>query len=676
MPAKSERAVKALTTKARVYVACVCVAGAAATAHSIYALIVGRTPSDWLIFAGLALFTGSFTIKIPGLPARFSVSETFIFACVLLFGPAAATITIALDGFIVSYRRQHPFDRLLFNSFEGALSIWVAAQVFFAVAQVPPLFAVLTAPAALVLPLVALTATYFLFNSTLTALAVAFETESSPFVLWRHHFLWLSLNYVAGASVSLLLVTAMRQVSFGAIGVIAPILVVSYLTFRASMGRVDDATQHAAQVNRLYRSAVETLAIAIDAKDEVTHGHIRRVQRCTVGLARAMGITDEAMIHAIDVAALLHDAGKLAVPEYILNKPGRLTAPEFEQMKLHVKIGAEIVSAIDFPYPVVPIVRSHHENWDGSGYPDRLSGTAIPIGARILAVVDCFDALTSDRPYRRRLSQDEAVKILRDRRGTMYDPAVIDAFLEVYEELMSEEIELPGHLRALAEISRSSAHRPGDSVLTSDQNAIEATEEMLAVCALSRMAAVGTITDAAFLIGTHLRRIIPGSTCVFYALDSATDHLVARHVAGPAAASLQGLRIPTGHRLTGWVAVNHQTIVNSDAALDLAEVIEATDVRFKSCLSTPLLAAETLVGVLTLYSTVPAAFNDDQVRVTHLLAPHIATILQGALEFESRSARDVPSRPPLAVSSEANRPFSGPAIRPTGGVGLKVVARH
>jgi putative nucleotidyltransferase with HDIG domain len=670
-----EQPEKVLTSRAKVYVACVCVAGAAATAHSIRAIIVGHMPSEWLVFAALALVTGSFTIKIPGLPARFSVSETFIFACVLLFGPAAATITIALDGFIVSYRRQHQLHRLLFNAFEGACSIWVASQVFFTLARVPPLHAVPTAPAPLILPLVALTATYFLFNSTLTALAVAFETGSSPAVLWRQHFLWLSLNYIAGASVSLLLVTAMRQVSFGAVAVIAPILVVSYLTFRASMGRVDDATQHAAEVNRLYRSAVETLAIAIDAKDEVTHGHIRRVQRCAVGLARALGITDEGTIQAIDVAALLHDAGKLAVPEHILNKPGRLTVPEFERMKLHVKIGAEIVSAIDFPYPVVPIVQSHHENWDGSGYPDGRAGSDIPIGARILAVVDCFDALTSDRPYRRKLSRDEAVKVLRERRGTMYDPTVVDTFLAVYQDLMSADLEPPTHHRALAEISRSSAHKADDAVQAGEQTALETTEEMMAVCTLSRAGAVGTFTDAAFLLGTHVRRIIPGATCVFYAFDPATDHLVARHVAGAPAVGLQGLRIPAGHRLSGWVAVNRQAMVNSDAALDLGEAGDVVDLAFKSCLSVPLLAAETLVGVLTLYSTSPAAFSEEQARVLQLLTPSIAATLQAALEFEGRnSGRDATTRP-LAVV-RGNRPHSEPTRPATGGAGLHVVTRH
>jgi len=661
------QATTSLLSPGNVLVACVSLGGGAAAVHSLYALVADRTPSEWLIFAALALLTGSFTIKIPSVAARFSVSETFIFSCVLLFGPAPATVTMVLDGLVISARHRHSLSRVLFNSTEGALSIWIASHIFFALAHVPPLYQHPSSIGGLVAPLVVLTATYFLCNSMLTALAVSLETGVSMFVLWQQHFLWLSLNYIAGASVALLLVATFPQVSFGAIGVIAPLLIISYLTFRASMGRVDDANQHAAQVGRLYHSAVETLAIAIDAKDEATHGHIRRVQRLTVGLARALGITDTETVQAIEVAALLHDAGKLAVPEYILNKPGKLTEPELERMKLHVKIGAEIVSAIGFPYPVVPIVRSHHENWDGSGYPDALSGTQIPIGARILAVVDCFDALTSDRPYRKRLPEEQALAILRERRDTMYDPTVVDKFLEVYQDLMQGDLEVPSHHGALVEISRSSVHRTPRSVANSEENALCATEEMMAVCALSRSASAGsTFADAAFLIGTHLRRIIPGSACAFYALDQVTEHLVAKHTAGVGAAGLQGLRIPLGHRLTGWVAANRQTMVNSDAALDLSGVIDTMSVPFRSCLSTPLLAGETLVGALTLYSTAAGGFSEDQARVVQMLAPHIADTLQAALDFESRSARKSASAAPLAQVAAPARPVPVRATRESG----------
>ncbi|HTH26109.1 MAG TPA: HD domain-containing phosphohydrolase, partial [Vicinamibacterales bacterium] len=171
-----------------------------------------------------------------------------------------------------------------------------------------------------------------------------------------------------------------------------------------ALGRVEDAVNHVEEVKKLYLSTIETLATAIDAKDQVTHGHIRRVQRFALGLAQKVGVKDLVQLQALEAAALLHDMGKIAVPEHILNKPSKLTAGEFEKMKLHASVGADILSSINFPYPVVPIVRHHHENWNGTGYPDNLRGTEIPLGARLLAVVDCFDALTSDRPYRTRLS--------------------------------------------------------------------------------------------------------------------------------------------------------------------------------------------------------------------------------------------------------------------------------
>ena len=189
-----------------------------------------------------------------------------------------------------------------------------------------------------------------------------------------------------------------------------------YVTYSVSMGRVKDANSHLSQLNRLYMSTIETLAMAIDAKDQITHGHIRRVQHLAEELARAVGVKDSQQIRAIEAASLLHDMGKLAVPEYILNKPGPLTPAEFDKMKLHVTVGADILRAINFPYPVVPIVISHHENWDGTGYPAGLKGTDIPIGARILAVVDCFDALTSDRVYKKAFPLGRAIEIMREAR--------------------------------------------------------------------------------------------------------------------------------------------------------------------------------------------------------------------------------------------------------------------
>lgn len=437
---KSPNQFSALDSSAQVFLGAIVSAGFLVIGHSVYAL--GATPvtSQWFVLAALTLLSGSKTIKLPGIDASISVSETFVFTSVLLFGTAAGTLTVTLDGLIISlwlWRKRIGFHKLLFNTTAPALSIWLAAELFFFVTGVAPLTQQATSLPTLLPGLLLFAVVYFLLNSWLMATAVSFEEPASPLEIWRNNFLWLSLSFFSGASVSILLVSISREINLTALAVIVPLLIISYLTYHTSMARIEDANRHVDELNHLYLSTIETLAMAIDAKDQVTHGHIRRVQEYSVALARQLGVDDHNLIKAIEAASLLHDMGKLAVPESILNKPGKLTTSEFEVMKTHSSLGADILAAIEFKYPVVPIVRHHHENWDGTGYPDGLSGTDIPIGARILSVTDCFDALTSDRPYRKRLTEPEAVAILQERRGTMYDPLVVDVFIEMQRECVS-----------------------------------------------------------------------------------------------------------------------------------------------------------------------------------------------------------------------------------------------
>ena len=434
------------------------------------------------------------------------------------------------------------------------------------------------------LPLLAFTVVYFSLNSGIIALAISLEKQLSPIRIWRDNFVWLSLNYFGGASVAFLLVTYTRNIDLTYLAVIIPLLFILYFTFSMSMGRVEDANRHLTQLNTLYMSTIETLAMAIDAKDQITHGHIRRVQTYAVGLAKQVGVSDESVLRAVEAAALLHDMGKLAVPEYILNKPGPLTAAEFEKMKLHASVGADILSAIDFPYPVVPIVRHHHENWDGSGYPDGLAGPAIPIGARILSVVDCFDALTSDRPYRPRLSDQEALRILTDRRGKMYDPLIVDTFLAVYRELAPQSTREGSSisLQAIAALSPT----PGRA--TSRLEEISgSSEEMLTLFELARgLRADLDLENLCEGIFAHIRRLIPASLCVFFVYEVDTDELVAIYVSGDSSPLISGTRIALGQRVSGWVAAHRQSIRNSDPAIDLGTAARVMPARPKSSLST------------------------------------------------------------------------------------------
>jgi hypothetical protein len=336
------------------------------------------------------------------------------------------------------------------------------------------------------------------------------------------------------------------------------------------------------------------------------------------------------------------------VPEHILNKPGKLTAAEFEKMKRHASIGAEILSSIEFPYPVVPIVRHHHENWDGTGYPDKLKGEEIPLGARVLSVVDCFDALTSDRPYRRRMTDEQALAILQDRRGVMYDPAVVDVFIADYKRIMPESSAAPhpatraiGDARALDRVER--AHEPA---MPADAGI---GDELLAITSLSRaLTGEARVADVGALLWTILRSVMPCETMAIFLPDIDTDEITLHYAAGAHASSLRGLSKASGAGIAGWVAVNVRPAVNADPALDLGYRAAESSPALRSCLAVPLVEGEVLIAVLALYRTQRGAFSDDQVRLIELLAPRLATSLAIAVLAEE--------------SLEQPAPVAGPAL--------------
>jgi diguanylate cyclase (GGDEF)-like protein/putative nucleotidyltransferase with HDIG domain len=599
---------------------------------------------QWFLLAGLTLISGSATVKLPGVYASISISETFVFTSVLLYGPSAGTLIVALDGLVISFwiaKRHREFHRALFNMTAPAISLWCSAQLFFYLANVKPLSEESTSLDRILYPLIVFALVHFTLNSWLITIIYALEKRINPLKVWPSNFLWLSLNYFCGASVAVLLVVYNRQIDLVYVGVIVPLLLLIYYTFKTSWARVEDADRHVQALNTLYLSTIETLAMAIDAKDQITHGHIRRVQSYAVGLAKRVGVADESLIKAIEAAALLHDMGKLAVPEYILNKPGKLTAAEFEKMKLHASVGADILSAIDFPYPVVPIVRHHHESWNGTGYPKGLKGTEIPIGARILSVVDCFDALTSDRPYRPRLSSEEAIKILLERRGNMYDPLIVDTFVRVHNDIAPGALSTGPPRHALNEITSSSQTAVLAAGSTRLDEIAASADEMLTLYELARaLAGQAGTSDTGDVIAKHLRRLIPSSLCVFYIYDASTDELEAKHALGEAMSVVKGLKIPLGQRLSGWVAANRQTISNSDPSLDLGEVARCTTPRLRSCLSTPLLSDDTLVGVLTLYSATVDGFSEDHRRIVEVVARQIGHTFKSAAEFDRSTKRD------------------------------------
>jgi putative nucleotidyltransferase with HDIG domain len=348
------------------------------------------------------------------------------------------------------------------------------------------------------------------------------------------------------------------------------------------------------------------------------------VQDRSVSLSRALGVDDEAEIQAIKAASLLHDVGKLAIPEHILNKPGRLTPAEYDIMKRHAAIGADILSVIGFPFAVAPIVRSHHENWDGTGYPDGIAGERIPVGSRILAVVDCFDALTSDRPYRPRMTDEEALRIIGERSGTMYDPRVVDAFFALH-----------GAGAELAAVA-APANQPHSALQTPVRTGEDHRQDLEPHTFFEFGRAIGSPASSWELgdaLWSQFRVRLPASLFVLYGYERADDSIVALYEVPCEPFSIFARRIPLGERLSGWVAATGQPVVNSDARLDLDEEFRDQS-SLRSALAVPVLSHDQPIAVLSLYAEAPAAFDDVHRTLVAVVATAVAPILE-ALRAET-----------------------------------------
>ena len=638
----TDPSVPSLKTKTRAYVVTVVGMGLVAVALSVSDILAKPIDQGWVLLAGLTLVSGFMPVKLPSVSATISISETFVFAGTIKFGPSIGAILVLLDAGVLSARvslskqRRLRFEQVLFNLAAPALSIWVAAHIA-GISPATPDDSLNTLH--FMGRLAAFTVLYFLSNSWLVTLAISLEKSAPPISVWWNNFRGLVVNYAAGASIAALLVYNSKEINPAFIGVILPLLLVLYLTYDWSVKRVEAERQKNAELNRVFLSTIEALAMAIDAKDQVTHGHIRRVQRYTMALAEALGIRDEKQIKALEAAALLHDTGKLAVPEYILNKPGALTAAEFERMKLHAAVGADILKSIDFPYPVEPIVRHHHENWDGTGYPDGIKGQEIPLGARILSVVDCYDALTSDRPYRPRMTRPQAEQILRERRNKMYDSWIVDEFIKILDQL--ERLDAAEQTRAASgmDISGKPRLKPAQLDVISSTTAEEREFNELS----RELPKATTAGAAAEVLFRYLGRVVPASTFAFYVPKPDTNSLVSVSCVGVGSRTIESLNVPIGERISGWAFAHQQMIMNSDATLDLGPVARTLSTPLRYALVAPIIQGGQVTAVVTLYSG--EKFDKDHSR-----------LLESAVNLFQSSSQLTPEGGTRAASGEIARP--------------------
>jgi putative nucleotidyltransferase with HDIG domain len=602
-----------------VFVWSVSLAGTGLLAYCVADMLSRPIPVEWIILLVLTVASGWAALRIPGVHISFSISDTFSIVAALLVGPSAGAITAALDGLVLSWNMKNSrrtVERVFFNTAVLALATWIAAEGFVQLGGPRTAVEGVSSAPALIAKLAVFGTLVFGLNTGLVALAISLERHESIVAIWRRHFAHLWVTYFGGVFAAMLMMLLGRSNPLHALILLGPVPVIIYVAFRHAMGRAEDEISHLGKVNNVYLAAIEALAHAIDAKDQVTSDHIRRVQDNSLSLAQSIGVADDLQLQAIRAASLLHDVGKLAVPEHILNKPGKLTASEFEVMKRHAPVGADILSMIEFPYPVVPIVRHHHENWDGTGYPDGLSGENIPIGARILQVVDCFDALTSDRPYRPRMDTAAALQILKDRRGVMYDPRIVDAFVEIHSAASTEhmqsaagsDIAVPSP--AVLEPARS----VGGSTETADYGHPYFDLFYQLGGALKNPASLSSVGQT---LWEHLEPHMPEGAFVFFNYSGALDALVPCYRGGDIRMSTNA-RIPLGSRVSGWAAANRKSALNADARLDIE-----SDLRghvLSSVLAVPACIGDRCLGVLAFYSIKPAAFTEQHCQLAEAAA--------------------------------------------------------
>jgi len=492
------------------------------------------------------------------------------------------------------------------------------------------------------------------------AVVIALCEGRSLHGIWTETYFWSLPYYLIGAVIVCLLNYSKRYIGWQNALLVLPIMYGIYRSYLLYLGRLEDQKKrveveerhvevekhHVEEVCALHLRTIEGLALAIDAKDHTTHEHLHRVRTYAVEIAKELGLSETEM-DALRAAALLHDIGKLAVPDHIINKPGRLTPEEFEKMKIHPIVGADILEKVAFPYPVAPIVRAHHEKWDGSGYPDGLKGEEIPIGARILAVVDCLDALASDRQYRNALQLSDAMKIIVAECGTSFDPRVVEVLQRRYCEMEVSAV------RSLAEARRDLLsfsykvdrgerpatgfelelnHRRGSQADFLSSIA-SARQEAHTLFELSQDLGNSLSLDETFsLVAMRLRKLVPYDSIVAFIRKG--DLLMPEFVSGENFRLLSSLAIPVGTGLCGWVAQNSRPIVNGNPSVEHGFAFDPTRaLELRSALVVPLEGVSGLVGVLALYRAEPEAFTNDHLRILQVITSKVALFIENALKY-------------------------------------------
>jgi diguanylate cyclase (GGDEF)-like protein/putative nucleotidyltransferase with HDIG domain len=642
---------------AKTYWAIMVVAGSLTGVWALYHCL-DFNQDEWtkfLTLLALVIIAGAFPVRIPNTNATITAGDTFTFLGVIFLGAPAGVLLAMVDSFTSARNTTRRVTSWIGAPAIHALTCFIAASFFYRALQkfagidVSPVPTSTTGVDLVLVPLVVMGVVHYLLNGLSIASMSALKARHSIWTYWRQGYLWTSWTLIVASIAAALIYGAIGRFGFLYVLTGVPVVYATYAIYKRYFEYYADRSRAAAELSNLHLSTVEALATAIDAKDQTTHCHVRRVQIYAAGLGRVFGLSANE-IEALKSGALLHDIGKLAVPDHILNKPGRLTSAEFEKMKIHTVVGAEILTRVDFPYPVVPIVRHHHEQWNGQGYPDGLKGEEIPITARIISVVDCFDSVREDRPYRRGMTRDEALALLRRGSGTHFDPKVVDLFLKHlprFEEAIA--VRGLGHQEphdgepapvTLADVTARKGRTPS---LAYDQIK-NANREIFALYEIARTFGSSLdIEDTLSILVNKVGHIVAFDTCVVYLYDELKAYAEAAHVAGKNAELLKNRCVAPGEGVTGFALANRRPISRIDPALDFVGVELPDGFEYRAMVSLPLLKDERLLGALSIYSAELSEYSEEHMRlldtVTRLASDALSNAINHA-EAESNALTD------------------------------------
>ena len=635
------RSWRGLSLAAKLFISLIIVAGIAVL---LYGGIhqSSKNIAEFICYLGIALLASRLKVNLPGISGTLSVNFLFILIGVL---ELSFTETLILGAASMLAQCLYP-DRpdaikVTFNVCGSAIS---TALAYVAYHHAWSWLVFNSSPV-----LLGLSATvYFIANAGSIATVISL-TERRPLNrILVDCYLWSFPYYLVGAGVAGCIAWLNKISNWETSLLVLPAVYVIYRSYRLYLGKLEDEKRHVEEMANLHLRTIEALALAIEAKDHTTHEHLQRVRIYAIEVAKTLGVSGPEL-EALHAASLLHDIGKLAVPEHIISKPGRLTPEEFEKMKIHTLVGAEILERVRFPYPVVPIVRAHHEKWDGSGYPFGLKGAEIPVGARILSAVDYLDALASDRQYRRALPLKEVMQKLAAESGKSFDPKVVEILQQRYQQLerlavaktqsdpngpLSTSIKIERGLEPAAGFENAKAKDFVGHEATFLSSIAAARQEAQTLFELSQdLGASLSLQETLSVFSVKLKPMVPYDAIAIYIRR---DHeLIPEYVNGDNYRLFSSLRLPIGEGLSGWVAQNRKPIVNGNPSVEPGYLNDpAKFSTLRSALAVPLEGVSGVIGVLALYRSERDAFTSDHLRILLAVSSKMALSIENALKYQ------------------------------------------